>query len=106
MIFCQSKKTEIDCDLSTTLPLHQTCKCAFFAVAKCMDKGESFCKPYQPYCKQIKEGGPHKAFMERNCCDSCNKVKPTGMSISFLTECLAMLSNDFAKKISKKELNT
>ena len=49
----------------------------FIILDECVDKGEQFCKPYAPYCKQIKEGGPFKAFMEKNCCDSCGKLKPT-----------------------------
>ena len=51
----------------------------YFTLAICQDKGEAFCRPYAVYCKQMKEGGPHKAFMERNCCDSCSKLQPAGM---------------------------
>ena len=48
---------------------------------ECGDKGIDFCRPYAPYCKQIKEGGPFQAFMKRSCCDSCEKLKPSSKLI-------------------------
>merc|ERR1719494_814500 len=44
--------------------------------AGCVYKGDAFCKPYKAYCKDVREGGPHKAWMEKNCCDLCKKPQP------------------------------